>query len=205
MLKKIKNDNTGSIYITRTICYFLLVIVLGFTLDVIVVLAQNVVTSYEAAYYAEKISIQGGLLGNDEDKRYPSINEVKNTSGNACYDYKPACQGCLKNSDIGSKMSETFGYFGINNNEWHGELFINGNPVVIHSRTSGGSVDGKRVVSDYMSTATFKVSTDWQPIFAKWMWGKREFIIDKEVPIIIEYIAQIDKNDPACIGSMYGG
>ena len=66
MLQKLKSNNHGSIPITRVICYFFLICVLAFTLDVIVVMAQNVVTSYEAAYYAEKISIQGGLIGDSK-------------------------------------------------------------------------------------------------------------------------------------------
>lgn len=203
MLQKLKNDNTGTIYISRVVCYFIIVCVLGFTLDVIVVLAQNVVTSYEAAYYAEKISIQGGLLG--EERAYPSVNEVNNTAGDTCYDYKKPCTSCLLNEEVGSRMNRTFKYFNINQNEWQSELVVDNSATVIHSRVSGNGVQQRRVALGYMSTAVFKVSTDWEPMFAKWIWGQTKFAIDKEVPIIIEYIPQVDSNDPTCVSKWYGG
>ncbi len=213
MLKKLKNDNTGSTQVLRAVCYLILVIVLAFTLDIIVVLAQNVVVSYEAAYYAEKISIQAGLLGNDDTLRYPSINEVSGGSGNACYDYQPICNGCLKNKDIGSNIGKTLGYFGVNDYSWQADATIGGSKVVIHSRTSGNDISPRRVVGKYMSTGTFKLSTDWRPIFSKWiaffgniLWKTdTPYVIDKEVPLIIEYIPQVNKNDPNCVSGWYEG
>lgn len=196
MFQKLKNNNNGNIEITRVICYFYLIVCIAFVLDIIVVIGQNVVTSYEAAYYAEKVSIQGGLIG--DEMEYPSIAEVKKTSGNACYNYKKPCTSCLRNNDITKRISTTLGYFGVAANEWAGYLQAGGETTMFHSKMNQASGGDKRKVYDYMSTATFIISSDWQPIFAKYLWAEDFYTIEKYVPIVIEYIPQVDRNDEAC-------
>lgn len=198
MFKKLKNNNNGNIEITRVICYFYLIICIAFVLDIIFVIGQNVVTSYEAAYYAEKISIQGGLVG---DKAfYPSIAEVKKMNGaNACYTYQKPCENsCLPNGTITERISTTLGYFGVAPNEWAGYLQGGGETTVFHSKMNQATGGDKRKVYDYMSTATFIISSDWQPIFAKYLWAEDFYTIEKYVPIVIEYIPQVNPNDDAC-------
>lgn len=197
MLKKLKGNNNGNIEITRVICYFYLIVCIAFVLDIVVVMGQNVVTSYEAAYYAEKISIQGGLLG--DVMEYPSIAEAKKLgTGNACYNYRKPCTSCLINSNMTKRISKTLGYFGVSPGEWSGYLVSNGERTVFHSKMNQATGVTNRKVYDYMSTATFVLSSDWQPIFAKYLWGEDNYVIDKYVPIVIEYIPQVDKNNPAC-------
>lgn len=197
MLQKLKNNNNGNIEITRVICYFYLIVCIAFVLDIIVVIGQNVVTSYEAAYYAEKVSIQGGLLG--DVMEYPSIAEAKRAgNGNACYNFRKPCTSCLINSDMTKRISKTLGYFGVSSGEWAGYLESSGERTIFHSKMNQATGVSNRKVYDYMSTATFIISSDWQPIFAKYLWGKDVYTIDKYVPIVIEYIPQVDRNDPNC-------
>lgn len=199
MLKKLKNNNTGAIAISRVICYLFLIMFIAFTLDLLIVMTQNVVTSYEAAYYAEKISIQGGLLG--EEMRYPSINEVRGTT-NACGAYQKACTSCLTNADIIKRISKTMGYFGVRDNEWGASFETEGKEAKFQEKGAVGDGSSIRLVSNYMNTGTFKLSTDWKPKFAKFIFavgGKTTYPIDKHVPIIMEYIPQTDWNDSTCI------
>ena len=198
MFQKLKNNNNGNIEITRVICYFYLIVCIAFVLDIIVVIGQNVVTSYEAAYYAEKVSIQGGLLG--DTMNYPSIAEAKRIGGggNVCYQFQKPCTSCLINSDMTKRISKTLGYFGVSSGEWAGYLESNGERTIFHSKMNQATGVTNRKVYDYMSTATFIISSDWQPIFAKYLWGKDVYTIDKYVPIVIEYIPQVDRNDPNC-------
>ena len=196
MLQKLKNNNNGSVEITRVICYFYLVCVIAFVLDIVVVIGQNVVTSYEAAYYAEKVSIQGGLLG--DTREYPSVNEVNGTNGNACYNYKKPCSGCLTNSVMASRITKTLGYFGVSNTEWEGKLEAKGSTTVFKTRGNQTAGMSSRKPLNYMTTATFILSTDWNPIFAKWLWGKESYTIEKYVPLVIEYIPGPDPTDTAC-------
>ena len=204
MLQKLKSNNHGSIPITRVICYFFLICVLAFTLDVIVVMAQNVVTSYEAAYYAEKISIQGGLIG--DSKSYPSVNETRgNNNLGACGNRKKPCTSCLTNSEITQRISKTLGYFRVTKNEWQGSIEIDGRQTIFHSKVNQTAGVSSRRPMNYMDTATFQLTSEWRPIFAKWLWFKESYNIDKEVPIVIEYIAQVNKDDPACKNAYLSG
>ena len=201
MFQKLKNNNNGNIEITRVICYFYLIVCIAFVLDIVVVIGQNVVTSYEAAYYAEKVSIQGGLLGAEVNKvvYYPSIAEAKGLgNGNACYNYQKPCTTCLSNSKMSERITNTLGYFGVSSGEWSGYLESAGGRDMFHSKMNPAAGLNNRAVYDYMSTATFIISSEWRPIFAKYLWGKDVYVIDKYVPIVIEYIPQVDKNDPTC-------
>jgi hypothetical protein len=107
---------------------------------------------------------------------------------------------------MAERISKTFGYFGIKSTEWGGEYETNQKNVAFHSRGSTGSGNNKRLVSNYMKTGTFKLSSDWHPRFAAFLFvftGKSVFKIDKHVPIIVEYIPRTNLDDPACAN--YGG
>ena len=190
MIQKLKNNNNGNVEIIRVLSYFFMVVFIAFVLDIIVVMAQNVVTSYEAAYYAEKVSIQGGLLG--KDMKYPSVAEAKKLNNvGECLTYQKPCTSCLVNSDMTDRISKTLGYFGVSASEWEGAIQgINGKKT-FHSKLNQTAGVETRSVYDYMSTITFMLSTDWQPMFSKFLWGKSKYTISKHVPIVIEYIPQV--------------
>lgn len=171
MLKKLKNNNKGEIYFGRVICYLLLVVAIAFMLDVVVMLTQNVVTSYEAAYYAEKVSIQGGILG--QERKLPGPSEK-------------ACTSCLVNSDFSQKISETFGYFGISADDWQASI-IDTNDIQYFIHDNGNSTR-TRYTFDYMDVGTFNLTTEFRPRFASFLWGSRNYLIKKSVPFVVESI-----------------
>jgi len=171
MLKKIKNNNKGEIYFARVVCYLLLVVCIAFMLDVVIMLTQNVVTSYEAAYYAEKVSIQGGILGQQPILPGPSAKH---------------CTSCLVNADFSREISETFGYFGITKSDWTASVTDNSN--VQHFIHDNGNSTMTIYTFDYMNVGTFTLVTEFRPRFSTFLWGSKQYLITKSVPFVIENI-----------------
>jgi hypothetical protein len=171
LFNKLKKNNKGDIYFLRVICYLLLVVCIAFMLDVVILLTQNIVTSYEAAFYAEKVAIQGGLLGDSHTLPGPSA--------------KP-CTGCLINADFSERISKTFGYFGISADDWDANITDMNN--VEHYVHKFGNSTIVRYTFDYMNVGVFNLTTEFKPRFSTFLWGSKTYLIKKSVPFVVEHI-----------------
>ena len=201
MIQKIQN-NKGSSHIIRVWSYMFLICFISFMIDVISLCTVSVVTSYEAAYYAEKLSIQGGAIG--DKKLYPSIAETQNpNTSNACFRYQAPCNGCLTNGDISNKITKTMGYFNVTPQEWSAKI-VSDKAGTTNIHASGASTSYRKVY-DYMDTVTFVLTTRWQPRILRWLWPQGDMNIVREVPMIIEYIPGINPNDAICRNSWNSG
>lgn len=171
MLKKIKNNNKGVIYVLRVLSYLLLIILISFMIDTIILITQNIVTSYEAAYYAEKISIQGGPLGGDYILHGPSSIE---------------CQKCMINSDFSFRISKTMKLLGVSPSDWEASIIDTDNrEFFIHK---DGSSTNNRIGFEYMEIGTFSLKTVYRPKILTWLWPGRPYTIEKKVPFVVEHI-----------------
>lgn len=173
MLKFKKLDNKGSISIPRVICYLISLMLLAFVLDLIILMTQNVVTSYEASFYAEKTATQGGLLGIERRLRGPT-------------DSQHDCLSCLNNYDYADRIGKTFSYFGLRDSDWFASVSdANGTSVDLYK--NGASTDNQINVG-YMQVGKFYLTTKFRARFSFLAWGHKTYNITREVPFVAEYI-----------------
>lgn len=171
--KKLRDNDKAELNITRVICYFILIVVLFFGVDLCILLTQTVVTSYQTAFYSEKISVQGGLLGD----RYILPGPINSLT---------RCASCYTNADISRTFGQTMSKFGLTPYDWKiGLIDKNENFIWIHN--NGVNVDPVRQVRlPYMSLNELYVSTDFIPKVSGFLWhGTR---IQKQITFVSEYI-----------------
>lgn len=171
-MDKLKN-NKAMITLNRVISYFILVIVLFFGIDICLFLTQSVVTSYQTAYYAEKISIQGGLLGRENILPGP-INSQK------------TCNSCYTNSDISKTFGQTMENFGLTPYDWSIALIdSDGAKTWVHR--NGTTVNpNQKLRFDYMSVNEIAITTKFTPKVSGFLW--RGANISKQITFVSEYI-----------------
>lgn len=159
--------------LNRVTCYFLLVIVLMFGADMCILLTQTIVTSYQTAYYAEKISVQGGLLGNQ--RVLPG--EINS---------KTQCSSCLTNSDISTTFQQTMGHFGVSTNDWEMAI-INEDSSRQWVHQLGTTPNGDKPFRlKYMSVNELYIASRFIPKLSRWLWDGA--LIQKQITFVSEYI-----------------
>ena len=128
-----KKNNKGTSNITRVLSYLLLFILFAFSLDVIFLLGQTLVVGYNSNYIANKLMVQGGLVG--DTKRDEGSAEA------SMYFY-----GVASNKEIITSTNRLFKAFGINENDWAMEvdgktLYMAGTPnYTVKSNLNYGEV-----------------------------------------------------------------
>ena len=171
--KKLNSNNIGSITYNRVLCYWIMVMVLFFGVDMCILVTQSVVTSYQTAYYAEKLSVQGGLIG--AEKILPGErNSAKE------------CNSCLTNEEISTSFGSTMENFGLTSFDWLIALDDEtDNRTWIHSN---GQTQNKnlKLRLRYMSVNEIYVASKFTPMVSGWMWDGT--LIEKEIAFISEYV-----------------
>lgn len=179
-LKKIKNNNKGVISLNRVLCYLIFIYMFSFSFDMCILFAQTIVTNFETAFLAEKIAIQGGLIG-DYDILPGEINS------------QTTCSSCYNNIKITERTFNTFRKFGINSNDYeitlhHKDL----GPIGVYENNMNVSANPKygsnyKLRYDYMEVGELTLVTYFRPKISRFFWNKR-IQISKTVPFVSEYI-----------------
>lgn len=97
MIRKLKNNKAGGNGIIRFFSFMILFVLLTFVIDILVMITNMCVISYNGMYYAKKLSAQGGLVGSGA-----SIVQCRNGSQIVMV----AGAGRLTNSEIAIDFEE---------------------------------------------------------------------------------------------------
>lgn len=188
-IKKLKGNNVGTIMYNRVICYFIMFIVLMFGIDMCLCFTQSLVTSYQSSYYAEKISVQGGLLGSS--RVLPGcINsggkwENDIIGGKCIAGVQKQCSSCFTNADISRTFGQTMEKFGLTSYDWNIALITDDSTIWVHN--NGKTVNtSQRVRLDHMSVNDLYVSSRFVPKVSGFLWNG--VLLEKQITFISEYI-----------------
>lgn len=180
--KKIKN-NKASISFIRVLCYLIFIPIFAFSLDMCLLFAQTVTTNFQTAYLAEKISVQGGLIGDTKVLPGP----INSLSG---------CTTCYTNPEISQTAYDTFVKFGLTTGDF--EIFLyqeQAGNVPVFAKATNISANGSygpnyKLRYDYMELGKLTLTTYFTPKISNFFWILKDekIAISKTVPFVSEYI-----------------
>jgi len=110
MIKKLKNNNSGSTYILKTIEIMALFAMLVFLLDFIFLGVQFLGAGALSTHLAHKIALQGGLIGDG-----------------SAHTEEAHFNSRITNQEIVKSSQKLLSYFGLRPSDWR--LDVNGQPV----------------------------------------------------------------------------
>ena len=178
--KKLKNNNKGNLSFNRVLCYLIFIYVFAFSCDICLLFAQTVVTNFETAFLAEKIAIQGGLIG-DYSVLPGEING------------QVECSSCYNNIKITERTFNTLRHFGVNASDYEitlyhqekGRIGVYEEGTNIAANSKYGS--NYKLRYDYMDVGELTLTTYFRPKISKFFWNPR-IKITKTVPFVSAYL-----------------